>query len=72
MQLSVPHRHQIGDGFCLPACVEMVLASLSAQHNQINIGHALGTKPNIGTPFSAITRLASRLRALREIKIFFV
>ena len=70
MQLSVPHWHQIGDGFCLPACVEMVLASLSAQHSQVDIAHALGTKPNIGTPFSAITQLASRIRALHRTNVY--
>ena len=70
MQLSIPHRRQIGDGFCLPACVEMVLASQNAQHNQIDIALTLGTLPDIGTPFSAIIRLSSQIYALRKAKVF--
>jgi hypothetical protein len=71
MQLSIPHRRQIGDGFCLPTCVEMVLASLDLEHSQTDIAHALGTRPNLGTPFFVITQLTSRIRALRKLRIEF-
>ena len=33
LELSVPHIQQIEDGYCLPACVEMVLAFYGIQRS---------------------------------------
>ena len=83
MHLAVPVRRQLGDGYCLPACVEMVLTSLvpskgrSIQQtegpfgNQASLARALGTVPDVGTPISAVTSLTARIRQLRALNITF-
>jgi ABC-type bacteriocin/lantibiotic exporter with double-glycine peptidase domain len=59
-RLPVPHRVQQADGYCLPACIEMVLANWGTERNQQNLGRQLGTIPNFGTPGSSVLRLSSR------------
>ena len=71
MRIAVPHHRQIADGFCLPACAEMVLASLGIKRSQADIARALGTLPNVGTRISNITQLPSRIRELRAIQVAF-
>ncbi|MCB0174576.1 MAG: C39 family peptidase [Anaerolineae bacterium] len=36
--LSVPHRPQLADGYCLPACVQMVLSHLGIERDQTKLG----------------------------------
>lgn len=57
--LSLPHHPQKGDGYCLPACVQMVLAHLGVFRSQEEIARQLGTRPGLGTPHSNIARLES-------------
>jgi hypothetical protein len=71
MRLSVPLRRQLADGYCLPACVEMVLAARRIEQDQAALARALGTLPDVGTPISAITNLTSRIRELRTLNISF-
>lgn len=49
---------QLEDGYCLPACVRMVLAALAKDLSQQRIAHLLGTS-DAGTPFSRLHRLTS-------------
>lgn len=58
--LQVPHRLQLADGYCLPACVEMVLAFWGIDRNQHELAAQLQTIADGGTPGSRVTRLASR------------
>ena len=55
--LNVPHFQQAVDGFCLPACAQMVLAYLGIEHSQKDLASRLGTRPIAGTPYSRVTRL---------------
>lgn len=71
MRLSVPIRRQLADGYCLPACVEMVLAGRGIQQDQVALARALGTLPDVGTPFMAVTNLKERIRELRPLDITF-
>ena len=71
MHLSVPVRRQLADGYCLPACVEMALAALGIEQDQAVLARALGTVPDLGTPFSAVTNLTARIRELRTLRINF-
>ena len=57
--LSLPHKPQKGDGYCLPACIQMVLAYLGISRSQEAIGKALGLNPPFGTRHSNIKKLAS-------------
>jgi len=57
--LSVPHFSQETDGYCLPACAQMVLNYLGVVRSQAEIALQLGTRANIGTPHSHLTRLKS-------------
>jgi len=59
-RLSVPHRIQQADGYCLPACVEMVLAYWGIERNQQDLARQMGTIPNFGTPGSSVLRLSSK------------
>ena len=59
--LKVPHIQQKADGFCLPACVQMVLAFWGIQQDQDKIAGELGTIPDVGTPGSRLRRLQSSL-----------
>ena len=71
MQLTVPHRRQLGNGYCLPDCLEMALAFLDLEYDQTHIARALGTRPNLGSPFFAVTELASQIRGLKTLNIEF-
>ena len=57
--LSLPHKPQQGDGYCLPACVQMVLAYFGVTRSQEVIGKTLGLNPPFGTRHSNIQKLAS-------------
>jgi ABC-type bacteriocin/lantibiotic exporter with double-glycine peptidase domain len=57
--LPVPHRRQIADGYCLPACVQMVFAYLGIELSQEKIARKLKTVPRAGTPGFHLQRLAS-------------
>ncbi len=57
--LSVPHFRQESDGYCLPACAQMVLSYLGVVRSQADLARQLGARPNIGTPHSHLTRLTS-------------
>ena len=58
-RLPVPHRRQIADGFCLPACVEMVLAYLGVDATQEQLARQMGTVLKGGTPGMRVRVLAS-------------
>lgn len=53
---SLPHFQQSSEGYCLPACARMVLASIGLNLTEAEIGTILGTR-SFGTPTFAITRL---------------
>lgn len=57
--LSLPHHPQKADGYCLPACVQMVLAHLGVFRSQEQVARQLGTRPGLGTPHSNVVRLES-------------
>ena len=57
--LPLPHKSQQGDGYCLPACVQMVLAYFGFFHSQDAIGRALDLNPLFGVPHSNIKKLTS-------------
>lgn len=59
MRLAVPHRQQLNSGYCLPACVEMVLAYWGIARDQSAIAQQPGTIPGAGTPGSRIFLLIS-------------
>ena len=48
-QLTLPHKLQQGDGYCLPACVQMVFGYLGIAHTQAAIAKTLGLNPPLGT-----------------------
>ncbi len=58
--LSVPHHLQLADGFCLPACAQMVLAYWGIRRSQDRLAKQLKTIPGAGTPGSRLRNLASR------------
>jgi ABC-type bacteriocin/lantibiotic exporter with double-glycine peptidase domain len=58
--LPVPHRLQLADGYCLPACVQMVLAYWDIHRDQAEVAKQLKTVPGVGTPASNLLRLRSR------------
>ena len=57
--LSLLHNRQKGDGYCLPACTQMVLAYLGISHSQESLGKILALNPPFGTRHSHIQKLAS-------------
>ncbi len=57
--LPVPHRRQLVDGYCLPVCVQMVLAYWQIELSQEKIARQLKTIPKAGTPGSHLRFLAS-------------
>lgn len=59
-RLVVPHFKQIRDGFCLPACVEMVLGYWGLEQEQSQLAAILQTVPGAGTSGSKIKLLASK------------
>lgn len=54
--LSVPHFEQSRDGYCLPACVQMVLAYLGKEKSEAELISLLRTA-SFGTPISAVSHL---------------
>ena len=58
--LPVPHRLQLADGYCLPACVQMVLAYWGIEREQADLARQLGTVLLGGTPGPRIKLLSSR------------
>lgn len=66
-KLFVPHVRQIEDGYCLPACVEMVLAFYGIHRPQAQIAKQLDIIEGAGIPAPRILRLASRqLQIVRQ------
>ncbi len=57
--LNVPHYPQADDGYCLPACVQMVLAYLGLSSTQSKLTRKLDVHPPLGAPASNVTRLRS-------------
>ena len=57
--LPVPHFEQSRDGYCLPACVRMVLAFLGDEQTEATFVKQLGTK-RYGTPIHNVERLRTR------------
>jgi ABC-type bacteriocin/lantibiotic exporter with double-glycine peptidase domain len=64
--LPVPHRLQLADGYCLPACVEMVLAYWGIEKEQAELAKQLQMIPDAGTPANRIRLLASN-----TIEVFY-
>ena len=58
--LSVPHHPQLDDGYCLPACVQMVLAYWGIERAQRDIADDLGLIPGAGVPGNRIKMLSSK------------
>ncbi|MBI4670415.1 MAG: C39 family peptidase [Chloroflexi bacterium] len=54
--ISLPHFEQSAEGYCLPACARMVLASLGMNLAEPEIANILGTQ-DYGTPSFAIRQL---------------
>jgi ABC-type bacteriocin/lantibiotic exporter with double-glycine peptidase domain len=57
--LNVPHHHQESDGYCLPACVQMVLDYLGLPCTQEQLACELDVRPPLGAPASNVLRLRS-------------
>jgi Peptidase_C39 like family len=47
--IPIHHCQQIADGYCLPACTQMVLAALGIEYTQESLSKLLGTDPEAGT-----------------------
>ena len=58
--LSVPHQRQLADGFCLPACVQMVLAYSGINREQNDLAAELQTIPGAGTSGNRLRALVSK------------
>lgn len=43
-RLPVPHRSQLAEGYCLPACVEMVLAYWGVERKQSALAARMGMR----------------------------
>jgi ABC-type bacteriocin/lantibiotic exporter with double-glycine peptidase domain len=57
--LNVPYYPQTDDGYCLPACVQMVLSYLGFRSVQDHLARELDARPPLGTPASSVTLLRS-------------
>ena len=75
--LPVPHFEQSQHGYCLPACVRMVLAYQNRQMSEQTLAEILGTQP-FGTPISNVNKLkaincqvAFRSFTIAELKNYF-
>lgn len=64
--LTVPHRQQLGYGYCLPACLEMVLTYYGIESNQNDLAQRLGLLKNVGVPAPNVLRLASHQLSVRR------
>lgn len=56
--IPLPHFQQSADGYCLPACVRMVLAYLGQKCSEAEVSQVLGTQ-EFGTPIFAVQRLTN-------------
>jgi ABC-type bacteriocin/lantibiotic exporter with double-glycine peptidase domain len=59
--LNVPHYPQADDGYCLTACVQMVLAYLDLPSTQDRLARELDVRPPLGAPASNVIRLRSNI-----------
>lgn len=57
--LTVPHYQQLADGYCLPACVQMVLSYWGINREQADLAKELKMVPQAGTPGSRLKLLSS-------------
>lgn len=57
--LPIPHRQQLADGYCLPACVQMVLAYWGIERDQAELAKQLQMIPGAGTPGNRVRLLVS-------------
>jgi ABC-type bacteriocin/lantibiotic exporter with double-glycine peptidase domain len=62
--LPLPHFRQSAPGYCLPACVRMVLAYLGLERSEVKVSRMLGAR-GFGTSSFAVRRLT--LEGLRVI-----
>lgn len=58
-RIEVTFSPQIADGYCLPACAQMVLAYIGIERTQEQLAHIMGLVENLGIPASRILRLQS-------------
>lgn len=56
--LSVPYHKQRAVGYCLPACVQMVLAYQQVSLSQEEVARQLGLIDGLGAPTRSVQRLA--------------
>lgn len=59
VNLSLQHSPEQDDGYCLPACAQMVLAHLGVSVTQDALAKTLKLYPFVGTRHSNIKKLAS-------------
>jgi ABC-type bacteriocin/lantibiotic exporter with double-glycine peptidase domain len=57
--LPVPPKFQVADGYCLPACIQMVLTYWGIERDQTDLARQLRMIPRAGTPASRVLLLAS-------------
>ncbi len=57
--LSIPFHKQQAAGYCLPACVQMVLAHQQIIRSQADLATQLGVRASLGTPTRSVLGLAS-------------
>lgn len=57
--LPVPPKFQLADGYCLPACIQMVLAYWGIERDQSDLARQLRLIPRAGVPGSHVRWLAS-------------
>lgn len=64
--LLVPHRMQMAIGYCLPACIEMLLAYYGIERTQSDLMSRLTQIGDVGVVASSVLRLASRGLAVQR------
>ncbi len=57
--LPIQHSLQQADGYCLPACAQMVLRYLGVSRSQKHLGRQLGVIADWGAPMFHIMKLTS-------------
>jgi ABC-type bacteriocin/lantibiotic exporter with double-glycine peptidase domain len=57
--LPVPFHKQKANGYCLPACVQMVLAYQNYTRSQDDLAQLLAIHPGLGAPTRSVLHLAS-------------
>ena len=58
--IRIPYSRQLAEGYCLPACAQMVFAHLGISCSQPELARTLGVIKNLGVPASQVIRLRSR------------